>query len=336
MIELKKRLLNHPYKIETILYKYDFHNVNVGSREIRCAIDEDGNNTSIRIKLNENLTANDWARDIHGDLFSIIMKCKDVTLKDIIRTVKEELGITYIEFNKPKVIFGGFYDNIKLRNKNNYELKTYDEGIMGSYLNKYNTLFFKDNISFETQRKFKVGVCHQTSRITVPWHSVEGELIGIEGRYMGDYEKDETPKWFPIIAFAKSQVLYGYYENYRFLQGVDDIYIGESSKFTMQLDSMGINNSVALGGKAIHNQQIKQLSWLNPKRLIFCFDEGLDEELILKQVDKTKVLLKFFDIQVGYIIDRENNIMKAGTKCSPSDLGKENFSKLIENYIEWR
>lgn len=335
MIELKKKLMNNPEKIESLLLEYDFHNVKIGTSEIRCAIEEDGNNTSIRIKLNEKLTSNDFARDFYGDLFSLIMNCKDVELREIISSVKELLGLNYIEFNKPKKIFGGFYDNFKTRNKGVTELKKYSEDIMGSYLNKYNTLFLKDKISFETQNKFKIGVDHSTSRITVPWYDNEGNLVGIEGRYMGDYDKDEVPKWFPIVAFAKSQVVFGYNINYQYLQGSENIFVGESSKFCMQLDSMGIHNSVALGGSAIHSQQIKQLSWLNPKRIILCLDEGLEEEYIVKQVDKVKVLLKFFDIKIGYVFDGENEMVRKGSKCSPADLGLDTFNELITNYVKW-
>lgn len=335
MIELKKRLMNNPYHIENILEKYKFHNISTGSKEIRCGIDEKTNGTSIRIKLNENLTANDFGRDIHGDLFSLIMKCKDVTLKDIIQTVKRELGITYIEFNKTKKIFGGFYDNIKRRNQNNIELKTYSEDIMKDYLNKYNTLFIKDGISLTTQRKFKIGVDHLTSRISVPWFNFEDELVGIEGRYMGDYEKDEVSKWFPICQFSKSQFLFGYNTNYTELQSSDEIYVGESSKFVMQLDSMDINNAVAVGGNSIHTQQIKQLNWLNPKNIILCFDEGLKEELIIRQVQKMKILLKFMDIKIGYIFDRENTYLEKDSKNAPSDLGKTIFENLIKKCVVW-
>jgi DNA primase len=335
MIELKKRLMDNPHHIENILEHYDFYNIDVRSREIRCGIDEKTNNTSVRIKLNENLTANDFGRDIHGDLFSLIMKSKKVDLKDIIQTVKTELGITYIEFNKPKKIFGGFYDRIKRRNQNSIELKKYDEDIMKDYINKYNTLFLKDGISFSTQRKFNIGVDHLSCRISVPWFDYEGSLVGIEGRYMGDYKQDEVSKWFPIIPFPKSQTLFGYNTNYINLQESDDIYVGESSKFVMQLDSMKIYNSLALGGNSIHNQQIKQLSWLNPKRIIFCFDEGLEEELILRQIEKTKILLKFFEIKVGFVIDRDHKILEKGSKNSPSDVGLDGFNELINNYVEW-
>jgi len=335
MIELKKRLMNNPYHIENILEEFDFYNISVGQKEIRCGIDETTNNTSIRIKLNENLTANDFGRDIHGDLFSLIMKSRDVGLRDIIRVVKSELGIDYIEFKRTKEIFGGFYKNIKRRNQYVNELKKYDEDVMKEYLNKYNSFFLKDGISFKTQQKFKIGLDHVTSRISVPWYDYEGDLVGIEGRYIGDYKNDEVAKWFPLIAFSKSLALFGYNLNYTNLQGSEEIYVGESSKFVMQLDSMGIYNSVALGGNSIHNQQIKQLSWLKPKRIIFCFDEGLDEELILRQVEKAKILLKFFDIQIGYVIDRGNNYLPKGSKLAPSDLGITIFNELINNSIEW-
>lgn len=335
MIELKKRLMNNPHHIENILEKYGFHNIDIRSKEIRCGIDESTNDTSVQIKLNEKLTANDFGRDIHGDLFSLIMKCKNVQLKEIIQTVKEELGITYIEFHKTKKIFGGFYDKIKRRNRDSTELKKYDEDVMKDYINKYNTLFLKDGINLDTQRKFKLGVDHFSCRITVPWYDCEESLVGIEGRYMGDYKKDEVAKWFPVVAFSKSQFLFGYNTNYTDLQSADEIYVGESSKFVMQLDTLGINNALALGGNSIHNQQIKQLSWLNPKRIILCLDEGLDEELIHRQVEKTRILLKFFDIQIGFVIDKNNKILEKGSKNSPSDVGLEGFKELVNNYVEW-
>lgn len=335
MIELKKRLMDNPHHIESILEEYDFHNINIGTREIRCSFDEDGNATSIRIKLNNNLTANDFKRDIHGDLFSLIMKCKKVELKEIIRSIKTELGISYIEFNKSKKIFGGFYDNIRKRNQDSVELKTYDESVMSEYINKYNTLFLKDSIDLPTQNKFKLGICHSTSRITVPWFSYDGSLIGIEGRYMGDHKRDEVPKWFPILRFNKSQFLFGYNLNYPYLQGCEEVYVGESSKFVMQLDSLNIHTSVAVGGNSIHNEQIKQLSWLNPKKIIMCLDEGLDEELVKRQAEKMKLLLKFTNIQLGYVLDKQNKYLERNSKNSPSDLGKTVFENLIKNCVVW-
>ena len=335
MIELKKRLVDDPEKIKDILEHYEFYSVNILTTEIRCALDESTNNTSIRVKLNDKLTANDFARDVHGDLFTLIVECKNQELKDVIKYIKKLLGIEYLQFNRNKRIFGGFYDNIKKRNDKPVELPIYDEEELEPYLNKYNSLFMRDGIDLPTQRKFKIGVCLDQCRITVPWFNYEGQLIGIEGRYMGDYERDEVSKWYPIIPFPKSKSLFGFYTNYTYLQQSERIYVGESSKFCMQLDCMGLHNGVAIGGNSIHREQIKQLSWLNPKEIVFCFDEGLEEEFILRQVEKARVLLKYLEIKVGYVLDRDNEVIPKGSKMSPTDLGRDIFDKLIENYIEW-
>jgi hypothetical protein len=139
-------------------------------------------------------------------------------------------------------------------------------------------------------------------------------------------------KWFPIIPHPKSQTLYGFTENYQYLQGCDELFIGESEKFSMQLDSMDIYTGLALGGNTIHAPQIKHIINLMPKKIIFCFDEGLDTEVILAQIQKVKSMTKFFDIQVGYI---DNTILPEGSKVSPSDLGKEKFIELKNNYVKW-
>lgn len=335
MLELKKRLMDNPQHIINILNIFEFHNIEKRNNEIRCGLDENTNNTSIRIKLNKKLSANDFARDIHGDLFSLIMKLKKITLREVFKVIKSELNISHIDFNNNKKIFGGFYDSIKRRNNGYIELKKYDVDILRQYENKYNTLFLKDGIDLDTQKRFNVGLCHLSSRITVPWFNYEGDLVGIEGRYVGDYKKDETSKWFPIIPFPKSQVLYGYYINYEYLHECEEVYIGESSKFTMQLDSWGIHTGLALGGNSIHTQQIKQLSWLNPKKIIFCFDEGLEKDHIERQVKKVKVLMRYFNVKIGFVYDKENVILHEGSKNSPSDLGFANFKELINKYVIW-
>lgn len=195
--------------------------------------------------------------------------------------------------------------------------------------------FIADGISIDTQRKFKIGLDVLSQRITCPWWSFDCRLVGITGRYNGDYEEDNTLKWFPVIPHPKSQTLYGYTENYQHLQGCEELYIGESEKFVLQLDTMEIYTGLALGGNSIHTPQIIHIINLNPKRLYFCYDEGLDEEIILAQIEKVKTMIKFFDIKIGFIIDRKNLIIPKDSKMSPTDLGKENFIELKNNFVEW-
>jgi hypothetical protein len=335
--ELKNELIKNPIHIENILNKYEFYHIDVRSKEIRFARAEDGNPSSIRIKLlnNEKLYVDDFAKSNKCDLIKFIIQSRNVEFKDVINSIKSELGISYFTYIKRTSIFGGFYDKIKAIKSTDVKLKTYDENILLPYLNKFNIRFLNDNISLESQKKFKIGFDVITQRITCPWWSFEGELVGITGRYNGDYEQDEVFKWLPVIPHPKSQTLYGYTENYQYLQGADEIYVGESEKFCLQLDTMGIYTSVALGGNTIHVSQIKHLINLCAKKIIFCYDEGLELETILAQIYKVKSMLKFYEIQVGYINDKNSDILPKESKASPSDLGKENFLKLINNYVEW-
>jgi hypothetical protein len=335
--EIKEKLINNPQHIENILEDYGFCNIDIRSKEIRCGIEEDTNKSSIRIKLvkNDYLYVTDYGRGINCDFFSFIIKSKNVDYKDVINTVKKELGIEYLSYTKKKSIFGGFYDKIKVNRLSTIELNYYNETILISYMNKFNMKFIADGISISTQRKFNIGFDVISQRITCPWWSFDCRLVGITGRYNGDYEEDNTLKWFPVIPHPKSQTLYGYIENYQYLQGCDELYIGESEKFPMQLDSMEIYTGLALGGNSIHAPQIIHIINLNPKKIIFGYDEGLDEDIIMNQIKKVKSMIKFFDIKVGYIIDRENKILPKESKMSPTDLGKENFLELKNNFVEW-
>jgi DNA primase len=333
--DINKQLIANPEHIKNILDTFGFCNIDIRTKEIRCGISKDNNSSSVRIRLNDKLSSDDFGRDIHGNLISFLMKSKGLEFQEVFKVIKNELGISEYTYFKQPSIFGGFYNKIKRHNTSTLDMPIYDDSILSNYIRSPNILFLRDGISLESQKKFKIGIDTITQRISCPWYDFEGNLVGVTGRYLGNYNEDEIPKWFPIIPHPKSQTLYGYIENYAYLQDCDEIYLGESEKFTMQLDTMNIHTACSLGGNTIHAPQIKHLIWLNPKKIIFCLDEGLDEEIIINQCKKVISLLKFFDIKVGYIIDRENKIMPKDSKCSPSDLGKGKFLELKNNYIEW-
>lgn len=335
--ELKKRLYNNPEKIIELLEYYRFYSIHKGNKEIRCARDKEGNKTSIRIKLNENLTATDFSRGSEGDIFSIICSAKNYKLHDVLQDTKAILKVSDKDLTTTqnrKQAFGGFFENLRKRkNTENYELQTFNEDILNEYNNGYNLRFLVDGISLKTQKKFSVGYCDFTNRITVPWRSLEGDLVGIMGRYNGNSEY--IPKWFPVIPFAKKGTLFGYSDNYIELMNNDVIYIGESEKFVLQLDTMGYNNCVSLGCNSISEYQIKAVLKTFPKKIIMCYDEGLDLNIIIEQCLKIKKIARLLNIKVGYVYDYDNVILEKGSKNSPSDVGKENFERLVSEYVKW-
>ena len=84
-----------------------------------------------------------------------------------------------------------------------YSMQTYDTSILDEYAGKYNLMFFRDGINFQTQEHFNVGFDIETLRITVPEYTLDGKLCGIMGR-LNDSNCAKEERWLPIIPCSRS------------------------------------------------------------------------------------------------------------------------------------
>lgn len=328
--QLKCKLLQSPETIINILEFYGFSNPKIHSKEIRCGLYDGSNSSAIRIKLinNDNLFVTDYVRGISYDLISYIIHTKNATYVDVLRVIKAELGIDdFYELNAKHSVFGGFYDRIKKRNDDLY-VKTYSESILKDYQIVCNKKFLLDNISAESQNKFEIGYDVVSQRITIPIRNEYGDLIGVKGRANWDI-KDDEPKYLYLVPCAMSSTLYGYCQNYKHLVG-NDIYIYEAEKSVMQCDSYGIHNCVSLGSNSISPKQCKLLMELNPKRIVFMLDKGLDIENTKRNAKTLGVYTRMFDTQI-WLWDWTKSSLP--DKSSPSDYGKNILQNIINNEI---
>ena len=334
MKEIKELLLCNPEHIENILVTFGFYKVHKYKQEIMCCNSEKGSGASIHIKLNESISCKDYKYGEKGDIFSFLMKKRQLELMDILSVVKEELGLDSFTFSEKTTnsVFGGAYRKIKRNSPDENKDTILSEDILIPYANKLNIRFLRDGINFDTQRKFQIGLDPFTQRITIPWRNALGELIGIMGRYTG--HEEGIPRWLPVIPFPKLNALYGYSINYKDLVDCDVLYVGESEKFPMALDSMGINTCLAIGRSEISSGQIKRIISLNPKEIIYCMDEGLPEEINIKNVKLTQQFLKYHNIKVGYVYDENNEILPKDSKSSPTDFSKEIFLRLVTEKVK--
>lgn len=331
--QLKQHLFENPDDIVRLLEHYGYEKINQSAKEIRCARDSVGNSSSIRIKVNENLTATDFAKNISGDIISLFMSHRGLSFVEVLSDIKDLLNLSEIKTRRVVLPFGGMFSSVSHSQVRTSELKTYDESILSSYDKCWNEMFLRDGITPRVQKLFNIGYDEVTKRITVPWRSTDGKICGVMGRYNSLQVPENTFKWFPVIPFPKIDVLYGFSENYIHLLESDDIFIGESEKFTLQLASFGYRNSVSLGGNNLSESQIKHILSTNPKRIILCFDEGLDMEVIARDVDNIKPFIAMKEIQVFMVMDFHNKYLEKDGKQSPSDLGKKVFEGLIDECL---
>ena len=152
-------------------------------------------------------------------------------------------------------------------------------------------------------------------------------MIGIKGRC--NYEpEDNEPKYLYIVPCAMSTTLYGYSENYDSLMCADEIYIFEAEKSVMQAYDFGVRNCVALGSNNLSLNQIKLLYFLQPKRVIFMLDKGLDYSQTYNNRDSLLNFCRMNEIEV-YMWDWKNSELP--DKASPTDHGEDEFLNCLLN-----
>lgn len=328
--EIKRSLLEAPDSIINILTEYDFYKPQLRYNEIRCGLYEGSNPTAIciRLKDNDKLYVTDFSRNVNADIINYIIKVKNVTFKEVLGSIKAELGIeNFYSINTKRSAFGGFYDTIYKQNSELY-VKTYPDSILNEYKNVYSRRFAQDNISFAAQDYFGIGYDAISQRITIPIYNLYGELIGIKGRATWEVADDE-PKYLYLVPCPMSSTLYGYSHNYQYLQG-DTIYVFEAEKSPQQCYTFGVRNAVALGSNSLSDIQCKLLMSVQPKRIVWMLDKGLDLQNTFTNIDKLRKYTRMSDVQILYWDWCKSDLPD---KSSPSDYGKAEFEKIVREQL---
>ena len=334
---IKQHIINNPHYIGEILEESGYYKISgIRNNEIRCAYDLDTNSTSIKVNV-DTLSSIDFARGLSGDIITLVEEKAGFNFRDSLKFICNIVGLdsSNMPKNNPIILpFGGFFKNIG-KNKNlNEELKVIDDSIMGEFATMPSEMFYKDGISYESQRKYEIGYDAIYGRVVVPWRDTLGRLVGVMSRHNNiEVDDEHILKWMPIIPFAKSKTIFAYDKNYKTIVETGIVFIGESEKFSMQLDSFGVRNGLSVGGSFVSDAQTKNIQSLCPKLVVICFDEGLNEDLIREQAKKIKINNPFMNIQVGYIYDTHNIYLPRGSKASPSDFGKGTFHSLVKKCL---
>lgn len=331
--EIKLKLLEQPESIEHILDTFGFDKIRINQKEIRCAFETGMNPTAIVIRLqnNDNLFVKDYERNLSLDFINYLVKSKNIPFKDVMNAIKQELHLESIYNYKRRVgLFNGIYDNISRQNSE-MSVTTYPEEILKQYGNTPNLLWLKDGISLETQRKWNVGYDVSSQRITLPIRSSTSELIGIKGRCNYEPEEYDAKYLYLTPSCPMSQTLFGYSENYSSLYE-NDVWIVESEKSVLKMDSWGYNNVVALGSNSLSTTQCKLLLSLNPKSVTFMLDKSLPLENTKRNAELLRTFCTMRQLQIRYWKWEDN--ISLSDKSAPCDDTKEEFEWILANEIE--
>lgn len=328
LTEIKEQLSQNTSAIIDLLDYFGFSHINPTSKEIRFARDDSGGQ-NISIRLDSYVYVNDFAKGISGDIFSYIIREKNVTFREVIQKTKQILNLSDDWHpQQRKSLFGGIYDSIARQNRE-IKLKVYDDSALDQYEKYGNLMFLNDGISLAAQKFWDIRYSIMDNRIIIPIRNEYSDLVGAKGRLNGVPEDDE-PKYIYSIPVMSSQLLYGYSENYQYLYG-NDIIVVESEKSVMQAWDFGVRNIVALGSNSLSEKQVKLLLQLQPKRIIIAMDEGLEFEHTKRNVDMIKNFSSIFTPEIWYWdADQDLDI---NPKSSPTDMGKEKFEEIMREQL---
>ena len=218
-----------------------------------------------------------------------------------------------------------------------------NEHILELFQDYYHESWLNQGITKDVMSYFGIKYWTKTNQIIIPHRNIHGELIGVRGRCLEDWDLEEGRKYVPVIVEGKflrhslNDTFYGLYENQAKIKQCKKaiLYEGEKSVLLNRI-YFGVNDfSLAkCGSGRLSIQQIKILIYdLKIKELIIASDKEFEDPSSFKaQVYYAKLVKNVQDIlpycDVNILWDN-SGLLKY--QDSPIDRGKDVLLELLEN-----
>lgn len=333
---LKEHIFNEDLS-KQVLESIGCHSISRhGNDYITCANKNGDNKNAIVLYLNENLTVINYTRCLSKtkrttDIIDLVMFNEDCSFPEALKFICSTIGIDYYNNDIEDVcesiqivkMLQGMLSNEDV--EDTAPLKPISNKVLSYYIPCGNKMFEDDNISLEMQEEFGIGYDPQSNRITIPYYDIMGNLVGVKGRlFKYGLTEFDPPKYLYLEKCNKSKMLYGYYENRKYIENYSSVVVVESEKSVLQAATYGYRNYLSTMGKKISKAQVELLVRLD-KKIIFAYDQDVQYEEL---VDIRNMFPE--QIKIYYMQDSEHLL---GEKESPTD-NPDTFMKMKDNICE--
>lgn len=342
-------------RLVKVLEAVGFHDIwRNSSNEIRCAVPNGTNRTSVAIKLEPDLFTSIYSTShtYSGDLLGAIQEVRREGFRDTMMFIHAVLGIASSKGKVTKT-----HDPLallkELSNGRRRSKYTHKENIKHekTYLKRFVMLLHKsiieEGISPKVGKMFDVCYDPELGRIIFPhydWKETD-KIVGIKGRTTLSAEVaeelDVQKYWNYIKGYQKTANLYGFNLAKQNLEEKKMIILFEGEKSVMKEFTYGngVGCSVALGGHVISDEQVRIITQNTPHdcEVVIAFDKDVmmdhekdngemyrGEEYLKEEAKKFTGLRK-----VSYIYDKHNLLDE---KSAPIDCGIVKWRHLLK----WR
>lgn len=330
--KIKDNLKENSEKIIEILEKLECTYIKQLNNQIRFGKDMDSSGSANVIRI-DTLNYTSFSNCTNGDVITLVSEVKGISIGQSIKWLANELNIDRnykkVEVKPP---FMGFYKGLtKVKEMDENPIRTYPMSKLDEYGIAACKMFMEDGISPKTQEEFLIGYDVWSDRITIPWISEMGELVGVMGRLNKDLTGIDTNyKYLPLLNFEKGKTIYGFYENYKGILNKNTVIVCESEKSVLKGRDINLNNVIALGGNSIKPRQAKLIK-STFANVIIALDEGISMDHCKKEAKKVLINNPFLKNKV-WIVDMKNEYIKE-KKISLLDMNIDEIQKILEKYL---
>ena len=272
--------------------------------------------------LKEYYETRDYKYDWYNDIYRVVLDCS---------SFKPVEGFEAVKYNS----LGEKYR----KRKEEQVLQTYPSGMLDTFVKKYPVEWLEDGISREAMDKYNIRFSISQNKIIIPHFNINGELIGIRGRALDEWEIENVGKYMPVqiegkfYAHPLSMNLYGLNYNKDNIRKYGICYVGEAEKFVLQMEGFSFPNcSVAVCGSQFNKYQLNLLvKSCQPKEIVICFDKE-------EKPGEDKYFNKLYNMcgkyknycNISFIYDTRNLLE---LKESPTDCGQKVFEELVKRRV---
>ena len=271
---------------------------------------------------------------------------KQCSFIDACNFILEKTGLDPTKVYKP-INNGHVYDwsnlerFIRVRKYGN-QLSEYNRNIIDTLPPLYPQAWIDEGISEETMDKYQIRYYERCNQTVIPCFDEEARLIGVRVRNW-DEDRMAEAKYMPLITldgtcykFNTNQVFYGINYNRPMIEQTGEVWLGESEKFVLKLDTWYGDKSCALGmyGHQLGLQRRNQLLKMGVKHVIYVPDNdwiGKDDDAFdawSKSVQSLCDMFKGF-CDVDIVWDDSGELL--GPKDNATDKDKATWEKLFNN-----
>jgi len=222
------------------------------------------------------------------------------------------------------------------------KLQIYPNGIIDCFTKFYPPEWLNDGITKRSMDKFNIRYSTTQNKIIIPHYNVDGELVGVRGRALNEWEVENLGKYMPVQIEGKwyshplSLNLYGLNWTKENIKRTGICFICESEKAVLQMEGWDFANcGAAVCGSQFNKHALKLLmQTARPKEIVICFDKEEkpgSEDYFNKLYNMGKKYQNYCDF--SFIYDRENLLEM---KDSPTDKGADIFWKLYNRRVRVR